>query len=63
MMKQVVTSLKMMPMVEAVNVPFFTSFINEEGKFVPNETIQKSAEVMLHELAKWAQALEGMRKK
>jgi len=63
MLKQVVTSLKMMPMVEAVNVPFFTNFIDENGTFIPNEITQKSADIMLKELAKWASGLQIIRNK
>lgn len=62
-LKQVVTSLKMMPVVEAVNVPFFTNHINEQGIFIADEGIQKSAEVMLKELLKWTEALQQMRNK
>jgi NAD(P)H-dependent FMN reductase len=62
-LKQVVTALKMMPLMEAVNVPFFTKFIDEQNKFNADEIIQKSAEAMLKELLKWTEALHGMRNK
>jgi NAD(P)H-dependent FMN reductase len=62
-LKQVVTALKMMPVVEAVNVPFFTNHINEQGIFIADEGIQKSAEGMLKELLKWTEALHQMRNK
>jgi NAD(P)H-dependent FMN reductase len=60
-LKQVVTALKMMPVVEAVNVPFFTNHINEQGVFIADEGIQKSAEAMFKELLKWTEALQQMR--
>jgi hypothetical protein len=38
MTKQLVTSLKMMPMVESVAIPFFAKFIDaERGVFDPGE--------------------------
>ena len=61
MLKQVVTAQKMMPIVEAVNVPFFTKYINAEGKFVPDEGIEKAAEGMFAELIKWAEGMRVMR--
>jgi len=60
-LKQVVTALKMVPVTEAVNVPFFTKYIDEQNKFIADETIQKSAEEMLKELLKWTEALKPMR--
>ncbi|MEP6617394.1 MAG: NAD(P)H-dependent oxidoreductase [Ginsengibacter sp.] len=62
MLKQVVTAQKMVPVVEAVNVPFFTKYINGQGEFIPDEPIQKGAELMLKELLKWAENLKLMRR-
>jgi len=61
MLKQVITALNMMPIVEAVNIPFFTKFINEQNKFVPDEIVAKSAELMLSELGRWSDALKVLR--
>ncbi len=61
MLKQVVTAVKMMPMVESIHLPFFTKHLNEQDTFVPDEGISKSAEGMLSELAKWAGSLKTMR--
>lgn len=58
--KQVVTTLKMMPMYEAVNVPFFMQFMNH-GKFQSNDSHQRAAAAMLDELGKWAAALASLR--
>ncbi len=63
MLKQVVTAMKMMPMVEAVNLPFFTKYIDDQGKFVADEVINKSAADMLNELKKWTESLSELRKK
>lgn len=61
MLKQVVTGLHMMPIVESVTIPFFTKYIQDEDEFVPDETLQKAAHVMLHELERWSEALKHMR--
>ena len=61
MLKQVVTAVHMMPVVDQVNIPFFANLIDDEGVFVPGETITKSAEVMLSELKRWTEALRTMR--
>lgn len=62
MLKQVVTSLSMMPLTEQVNIHFYTKYIQEDDSFVPDETINKAAQTMLSELKRWTVALEGMRK-
>ena len=62
MTKSIVTALKMMPMFEAVAIPFFAHFIKADtGSFEPGETQDKAAVVMLDELLKWATALKPMR--
>jgi NAD(P)H-dependent FMN reductase len=58
--KLMVTGFKMMPMVEAVNIPFFTQLI-ENGVFKSNETHDKAVPVMLDELARWSGALKPLR--
>lgn len=58
-----VTTLGMMPLTQAVNIPFFGEFINEEGVFEPNEITIQAAKGMLLTLNEWAEALKGMRKK
>lgn len=57
--KQLVTTLKMMPMTEAVAVPMVFEMIDESG-FRSNELIDDSATQMLDELHKWAQALKPL---
>lgn len=60
-LKLPVTTLGMMPLPQAVNIPFFTKFINENNVFEANEPLNKSANVMLNKLQAWAKALKGMR--
>lgn len=61
MAKQLVTTLKMMPMVEGVAVPMVGQLLDEQGAFVSNELIDHSAQQMLDELSKWTGALAGLR--
>jgi len=63
MTKQIVTTLKMVPMVEAVNVPFYTKLIDgATGRFNAGETNDKAAAAMLTELARWTEALSSLRR-
>jgi NAD(P)H-dependent FMN reductase len=61
MLKQVITAQKMVPVTEAVYIPFFTKYIDDEEQFNGDETLQKGAADMLNELAKWAAVLKPMR--
>lgn len=61
MMKQVLTTLSMMPLNEAVSVPMFTKFFNDDGELTPNEEMEKAANNMYTALLKWAQALQPLR--
>lgn len=61
MLKQVVTTLSMMPVPEQVNIPFHSRLIDEQRIFHPDEAIIKSAETMLTQLHKWSEALKSMR--
>jgi len=59
--KQLVTTLKMMPMVEGVAVPMVAKLLDEQRAFMPNELIVASATTLLDELFRWAEALKPMR--
>lgn len=58
MLKQVVTAMKMVPLVEGVNVPFFTKYIDDEERFIGDEGHIRAAEGMLKELLWWTQKLQ-----
>lgn len=63
MTKLTVTSLKMMPLPEAVTLPMFSQYLNKEtGGFSPLPAAEDAARVMLDELERWAAALKTMRK-
>jgi hypothetical protein len=61
MIKQVVTALKMVPIAEAVNIPFVTNFLNAQGAIEPNVITESAAKAMLDELARFADALHPLR--
>jgi NAD(P)H-dependent FMN reductase len=53
-LKQVVTALKMIPIAESVNIPFFSQFIDDSGTVRPNDLMTRSADAMLDELVRVA---------
>lgn len=61
MIKQVITTLKMIPVSEAVSIPFIRQFMNDEGQLQANETMVTVAQRMLHELYRLTTALEPLR--
>ena len=58
--KLMITSFKMVPMLEAVNIPFVHQLV-ENGVFKSNETHDKAVPVMLDELWRWSEALKVLR--
>jgi NAD(P)H-dependent FMN reductase len=62
MTKQLLTALKMVPLTEAVSIPFYAQHLDKEsGVFDPGEVQARAAEVMLAELLRWAEALKPLR--
>lgn len=61
MAKQALTALNMMPIVEAVALPFAAKQIDAQGVFVASESAERSATAMLDELVRWAAALATLR--
>jgi len=61
LMKPVLTSLSLVPVVEAVNLPFFRQYLDAEGKFQPTEDHNRQGLAMLASLEKWATALKPLR--
>ena len=58
--KLLITPLKVVPITEAVVVPFVANHV-KDGVFTPNETHVTAAGQMLHETARWAEALKPLR--
>jgi NAD(P)H-dependent FMN reductase len=61
MIKQVVTTLKMFAVAEAVSIPFVARFIDDEGVVEANETMEQAADAMLDELLRVSVALAPLR--
>jgi NAD(P)H-dependent FMN reductase len=61
-LKQVVTTLKMLPVVESVNIPFDPQFIDDDGGFGRSELTERAADDMLDELARTQAAMEPLRR-
>ncbi len=57
-LKNDLASVKAVALTEAVHLPFFTQYINAEGRFVASEISQKAANTMLRELVRWTQGLK-----
>lgn len=60
MIKQVVTTLKMTPLAEAVPIPFVQEFVTR-GVLAPNQVMTSSAEAMMDELVRVTAALRPLR--
>jgi len=59
--KQLLTTFKVVPILEAVMLPNFTQHIGTDNVFMPNERLTTSATIMLDELCRWTEALDSMR--
>jgi NAD(P)H-dependent FMN reductase len=60
-LKQVITALKMVPVVESVNIPFHAQFIDPDGVFRPNDVLEAAATATLDELGRLEQVLRPLR--
>src|SRR5690606_835517 len=49
---------KVVPVLEAVHIPFYSQFINESEEMVGNEIMDQSADVLLSELTRWTKGLK-----
>src|SRR4051795_3772154 len=61
-LKQVVTTLRMVPVFESVNVPFHAQYL-VDGVVQPNDVMVSAAGAMLDELARLEPALRSLREK
>jgi NAD(P)H-dependent FMN reductase len=62
MIKQVVTTLNMFALNEAVSIPFVAQFLDDEGEIDANETMEKAADALLAGLLRMSGALAGVRR-
>ena len=63
MLKQVFSALKLVPVTEAVNIPFVFKHLDEEKRFKSTEELEQAATAMLDELQRWTEALQTLRAK
>ena len=61
MEKLTLTTLKMMPILEAVGISMVAQHLDANKKFTPTEFHTKSATAMLDELLRWTNALKALR--
>ena len=59
-LKQVLTTLRMVPVLDSVNIPFHTQLI-QDGRFQANEVLEQAAKAMLDELLRVGGALRTLR--
>jgi NAD(P)H-dependent FMN reductase len=58
---QVVVTLKMLPVCEAVSIPFHPQFIDDDGRVQSNDIMEQAARAMLDELVRVEAALRPLR--
>ncbi|WP_329455222.1 NADPH-dependent FMN reductase [Streptomyces sp. NBC_01497] len=61
MIKQVLTTLKMTPLLEGLAIAFVQQFLDDESVFTPNEHIEGAAKAMFDELVRHEAALRPLR--
>ena len=59
--KPVLTALRMVPVLEAVSIPFIAQRVTEDDEFVPDAGLEGGAKAMLDELARVTAALRSLR--
>ena len=62
-LKQVLNAVKIMPVPEAVNIPFVAQHLDEDGRFKSSELMDASATAMLDEVLRWTESLALLRKR
>lgn len=51
-------TFKMVPIIDLVNIPFFTRYINDNDEFVANDILLKAADNMLKQIVRWTKGLK-----
>ncbi|MEP7381577.1 MAG: NAD(P)H-dependent oxidoreductase [Gemmatimonadota bacterium] len=59
--KQLITALRMMPLPDAVSIPMYQQFMDEQRNFLGNDILNTSIVTMLDELERWTGALAPLR--
>jgi NAD(P)H-dependent FMN reductase len=61
MLKQVLNALRMVPVLDAVAIPFVQQFLDDDRTLHPNEVMEKAVIAMLDEVARLEEALRPLR--
>ncbi len=56
-LKPTVSALKMMPIGESINIPFFQTHLDDDGVFTGAEGLSSASDLMLDALAGWTAAM------
>jgi NAD(P)H-dependent FMN reductase len=59
-LKPPLTALKMLPLFEAVNIPFVAQFLDDDQRLQPNQVMEEAATAMFDELARVTPQLRAM---
>jgi len=59
--KQLLSTLKVVPIPEGVPLPNFHQFLDEQRVFTPTDIVSAGARTMLDELHRWSEALKPLR--
>ncbi|QRR00786.1 NADPH-dependent FMN reductase [Dyadobacter sandarakinus] len=62
MLRQVLTTLQMVPIAQGVTIPFFAKNIDSDNTYIGDESQKESAVKMFSELQKWTSALRPLRR-
>jgi len=60
-LQQVVTAVKLTPVIEQVNIPFYQQFIADDGAVQANEVMEQATDAMLDSLLRWEATLRPLR--
>jgi NAD(P)H-dependent FMN reductase len=61
-LKPILSGMKMVPLMESVNIPFVHGLLDGEGNLQANDLMEVSLAGLLAELVRWTQAMHELRK-
>jgi NAD(P)H-dependent FMN reductase len=60
-LQQVVTAVKLLPVIEQVNIPFYQQFVDDDGVVQANEVMEQAAGALLDQLVRFEATLRPLR--
>jgi hypothetical protein len=60
-LQQVVTAVKLYPLIEQVNIPFYQQFIDDSGAVNANDVMEQAAGALLDQLVRTESLLRPLR--